>query len=535
MSTSGSLRSWLGAWVLVAACGSGAAKKTDAAAGGATGSGGTTASRGTSATGGTTTSGGIAATGGVRATGGASSTGGAIGAGGGGGSGGSVAAGTGGENTTAGTGGGGANSTGGASVTGGKSDGGGTATGGAGGTLVVDGGLDAPMTAAACSGAVHSTAATASAQQSVALTVPSGFTLTTIAKVAKARQLAALPNGDLLVATNGTSVYLVPNADATSAPGAPVVFTTPGETAAQGIAFDASSCTIYLSSQHNIYAMAYVDAQQSAVSGTPIATVRNGGIAPNRPAGDTDNHTSTSVGFASGALYAGVGSSCNACVETDPTRASIQRMDPSGANMTTRATRFRNAIALAPNPATGTLWAGGAGQDDLPEGHPFEFIDAVTLHSSVADYGWPSCEENHVAYTTGADCAATVAPLIELPAYSTIIGAAFYPSGQTGAHAFPATYDGGLFLTAHGSWHTNPDGTYVSSPQVVYVPMNGDAPQTAVDWSDPTKQWTQFVGGFQLTDGKTRVARPTGIAVGALGSLFIADDQNGYVFRVRPN
>ena len=70
---------------------------------------------------------------------------------------------------------------------------------------------------------------------------------------------------------------------------------------------------------------------------------------------------------------------------------------------------------------------------------------------------------------------------------------------------------------------------------MVYVPMNGDAPQTAVDWSDPPKQWTQFVGGFQLSDGKTRVARPTGIAVGALGSLFIADDQNGYVFRVRPN
>jgi glucose/arabinose dehydrogenase len=390
-------------------------------------------------------------------------------------------------------------------------------------------------TAAACSGAVHSTAAAGPAQPSVGLTVPSGFTLTTIAKVAQARELAALPNGDLLVATNGASVYLVPNADGAGSPGAPVVFTTPGETAAQGIAFDPSSCTIYLSSQHNIYAMAYVDAQQSAVSGKPIATVRNGSISPNRPSGDTDNHTSTSVGFASGVLYAGVGSSCNACVETDPTRASIQRMDPSGANMATRATRFRNAIALTSNPATGTLWAGGAGQDNLPEGHPYEFIDAVTLHSGVADYGWPSCEENHVAYITGADCAATVAPLIEMPAYSTIIGAVFYPSGQTGVHAFPSTYKGGLFLAAHGSWHQNANGTYVAIPQVVYVPMNGDAPQTAVDWSDPTKQWTQFVGGFQLSDGKTRVARPTGIAVGAPGSLFIADDQNGYVFRVRPN
>ena len=503
MSTSGSLRFWLGALVLVAACGSGAAKTTDAAAGGATGPGGATASGGTSSTGGATASGGIvatggvAATGGITATGGVSSTSGAIGAGGKSGSGGSVAAGTGGQNTTAGTGGGGASSAGGASVTGGKGGSGGSTTGGTGGTGIVDGGgVDAPMTtAAACSGAVHSTAAAGSAQPSVALTVPSGFTLTTIAKVAQARELAALPNGDLLVATNGTSAYLVPNADGAGGPGTPVVFTTPGETAAQGIAFNASSCTIYLSSQHDIYAMRYVDAQQSAGSGTPIATVRNGNISPNRPSGDTDNHTSTSVAFASGALYAGVGSSCNACVETDPTRASIQRMDPSGANMATRATRFRNAIALAPNPATGTLWAGGAGQDNLPEGHPYEFFDAVTLHLGVADYGWPSCEENHVAYTTGADCTATVAPLVEMPAYSTIIGAVFYPSGQTGAHAFPASYKGGLFLTAHGSWHTNSDGTYVARPQVVYVPMNGDAPQYGRrlvgphQAMDPVRRW----------------------------------------------
>ena len=28
--------------------------------------------------------------------------------------------------------------------------------------------------------------------------------------------------------------------------------------------------------------------------------------------------------------------------------------------------------------------------------------------------------------------------------------------------------------------------------------MTGDAPQTPVNWADPTKQWSTFVGGFQL-------------------------------------
>jgi glucose/arabinose dehydrogenase len=374
-----------------------------------------------------------------------------------------------------------------------------------------------------------------SAQPVTPLTVPSGFTITTITKAPSARQLAALPNGDLLVATTGSYLYLVPNADAQVPPGPLLIFTTTGEGSAQGVAFDQASCTIFVSAQHNIYAIPYADAQLTSTAGTLIASVRSGAVSPNRPSGDTDNHVTTSVAVAGGALYAGVGSSCNACVETDPTRASIQRMDLSGANMATRATRFRNGIALAANPATGTLWAGGAGQDSLPAGHPYEFFDAVTLHAGVADYGWPDCEENHVAYAAGASCSATVAPLVELPAYSTIIGAAFYPTGQQGPYAFPAAYRGGLFLTAHGSWHTNPDGTYAAAPQVVFVAMNGDAPKTAVDWSDPTRQWSTFVGGFQASDGKTRLARPTGLAVGPLGSLFIADDQNGYVYRVRPN
>jgi glucose/arabinose dehydrogenase len=387
----------------------------------------------------------------------------------------------------------------------------------------------------ACSGAVHSPSDPGSAQPAPQLTVPSGFTITTIATVPGARQLAALPNGDLLIATTGANLFLVPNADAPIPPGPLLIFATTGEGAAQGVAFDQPSCTVYVSAQHSIYAIAYSDGQLTSTAGTLVASVRTGGVSPNRPAGDTDNHVTTSVAVAGGALYAGVGSSCNACVETDPTRASIQRMDLSGANMATRATRIRNAIALAPNPATGTLWAGGAGQDSLPAGHPYEFFDAVTIHAGVADYGWPDCEENRVAYTSGASCAATVAPLVELPAYSTIVGAVFYPVAPTGSYSFPAAYRGGAFLAAHGSWHTNPDGTYAAAPQVVFVSMNGDTPKVAVDWSDPTRQWTTFVGGFQGTDGKTRVARPTGLAVGPLGSLFIADDQNGYVYRVRPN
>ncbi len=63
--------------------------------------------------------------------------------------------------------------------------------------------------------------------------------------------------------------------------------------------------------------------------------------------------------------------------------------------------------------------------------------------------------------------------------------------------------------------------------------MNGDRPSKSVDWSNPTTQWTDFVTGFQ-SGCTARIGRPTGIAVGSKGSLFIADDLTGSIYRVRP-
>lgn len=360
------------------------------------------------------------------------------------------------------------------------------------------------------------------------LTVPAGFVIERVASVPSARELAALPNGDLLVATGGTSVYLVSNAEAAGAVGTPSVFATIDDAPTQGIAFDASSCTIFVGTQHGVYAIPYEDGQNQAASVTKIASLRGGPVSPQS---DGNVHTSTSVAVAGGKLYAAAGSSCNACAEVDPTRAAIQEMQRDGSGMTTKAKRIRNAIALAPNPDTGTLWAGGAGQDDLPKGHPYEPFDAVTLHEGVADYGWPECEENQKAYVEGATCTGTVTPRVVLPAYSTLIGAAFYSAKQTGAHAFPEAQRG-FFVTARGSWHKT-GNVYSAPPRVVLVAMDGDTPKTAVDWSDPTKQWTEFVGGFE-PGGTTRIGRPTGVAVGAAGSLFVGDDHIGAVYRVRP-
>ena len=70
-------------------------------------------------------------------------------------------------------------------------------------------------------------------------------------------------------------------------------------------------------------------------------------------------------------------------------------------------------------------------------------------------------------------------------------------------------------------------------PEVVYVPMNGDKPVLPADWSNSGAQWQPFLYGFQDTTNGTRIGRPVGLAVGPNGSLFIADDYAGTIYRVR--
>ena len=369
-----------------------------------------------------------------------------------------------------------------------------------------------------------------------ALVAASGLKIQTIANISEARELAALPNGDLLVGTLGENVYIIPNAEAADAAGCPQVYATIGGTNAEGIAFDSHSHTVFVGTEYSIWSIPYKDGDLSAESVNKIASVRTGPLA--NP-GDGDVHTSTSVAISGSTLYASMGSSCNGCTgESDPTRAAIWRMNLDGSGMRLVAKRIRNAIALAVNPASGHLWAGGAGQDSLPQGHPYEFIDDVSAHASsgVADYGWPYCEENHVLYNKGAgapaNCDAVVQPLVEFPAYITHIGAVFYPASETGAYAFPEQFRGALLVTSHGSWHTDNSGC-TFAPEVDSVPMNGNSPKISVSWSNTRLQYAPLVSGFQ-TGCSARSGRPTGITVGSQGSVFVADDQSGNIYRIRP-
>jgi len=356
---------------------------------------------------------------------------------------------------------------------------------------------------------------TVRAQTAATVTVPAGFAAERIATVRGARELSVAPNGDLFVGTTGSEIYVVPDAQATA--GAPRAFATFDDhpVASVFVAADA----VYAGGQFGVYRIPFRSGDREArAKPQKIAAVRPGGAR---------GHSTTTVVLSRGVLYASVGSSCNACDEHDPTRATVQAMTPDGKNMHARAVDIRNAIALAVDPADGGLWAGVAGRDDLEHGHPYEIFDDVTAHPGTPDYGWLHCSDDRKPIDrTG--CANVVVPRVVFPAYETPIGAAFYPADAKGKYAFPSAYRGGAFVALHGSWHQPP-----VPPRVAFVSFNGTNPVKTVDWNDPGAQWTEFLGGCQAADG-SRSCRPTGVAVGTDGSLFISEDTSGAIYRIRP-
>jgi glucose/arabinose dehydrogenase len=401
------------------------------------------------------------------------------------------------------------------------------------------------------------------------------------------RQMVMLPNGDMLVGTGGgtahpnNQIYIVPNAEAAK-PGYPKVFATLSDvgcdqsagTNTHGITFapGTGGGTIFVGMECSVWKIPYVTGDQAASSFPSLyVKVRTGTVAPGS---DGDVHHTTSVLAVGSTLYVSVGSSCNACTETDATRASVLKTDINTPSLSVVATRLRNALALAVNPATGVVWGGGAGQDCMvysaaptgkcfgamdtmyvgTSGHPYEWMDPITKHATPVDYMWPWCEESKTAVTNpdptsgtapaGTNCNNMIVAPVRGPAYGTIIGATFYspPAGAT--YAFPSSFSGGLFFSLHGSWHESTGGIDVALPQVVFVPMAAnDVPKYGA-WTGgqaPIANWEHngsgnpapFMNGFQAADG-TRYGQPVGLAVGNSGSLFIADDKAYQIYRIRP-
>ncbi|HEV2734752.1 MAG TPA: PQQ-dependent sugar dehydrogenase [Longimicrobiaceae bacterium] len=423
---------------------------------------------------------------------------------------------------------------------------------GCGGDREEGGGAEADPGAAPAAGTAPASggARPACAPDNGGITLPAGFCAVVAAdEVGRPRHVAVAPNGDVYVAlqgrrSSGGGVLALRDTDGDGRADVRETFYDRGGT---GIAVHQG--WLYFAPDDGVVRwrmepgrLVPAGQPQTVVSGLPVG-----------------GHSAKSIAFdARGGLLVNLGSESNSCQREDRqaespgqepcgelnSRAGIWRFaaDRQGqaASAGERwATGVRNGLALAVNPADGTPYAVSHGRDQLSGNWPRLFTDAQNAEKPAeemmrlergADFGWPYCyfdpelRARVLAPEYGGDgrragrCAGKADPVAFFPAHWAPNALLFYTGTQ-----FPEKYRGGAFVAFHGSWNRAP--LPQAGYRVSFVPFNG---------AGPAGRYEDFASGFGGPDFASGDAahRPTGLAQGPDGSLYVTDDAGGRIWKI---
>ena len=216
-------------------------------------------------------------------------------------------------------------------------------------------------------------------------------------------------------------------------------------------------------------------------------------------------------------LYVGVGSNSNVGengMAMEKGRAAIWEIDPKTGAYRVFAGGLRNPVGVAFNPASGQLWTAVNERDELGSDLVPDYITSVR---EGGFYGWPySYYGQHIDTRPKPPrpdlVAAAIKPDYALGPHTASLGLTF----STGAKLGPR-FARGAFVGQHGSWNRSPPSGY----RVIFVPFAGARPSGM-----PVEVLTGFMANGQA------YGRPVGVQIARDGSLLVADDVGGKVWRV---
>jgi len=364
------------------------------------------------------------------------------------------------------------------------------------------------------------------------LQLPPGFTATLFAKgLVHPRRLLVLPNGDVLVAEQSAG-YLTLLRDDGEGHVKWIDRHVEDLNRPYGLAWRGDE--LLVADQDGIWRVPHVLGALRA--GRPVPTQRADQLPPDerKPVpgaygaemltkkgvfGIVQGHQNRhlTIDPKSGALFVGVGSSGNLGVEPEP-KATIQRFDADGSNQVTYASGTRNPTALAFHPQTGELWAVVQERDGLGDNLPSDYLIRV---QQGGFYGWPYAYIGKHPQPGFAQLApdkvdATITPDLLFQAHSSLLDLVFYEADQ-----FPPEYRGSLFVALKGSWNRSEPTGY----KIARVPFKDGRPEG---------YYENFATGFWAS-GEQRAevwGRPAALAVTKDGSLLVADDTGGTIWRI---
>jgi glucose/arabinose dehydrogenase/mono/diheme cytochrome c family protein len=259
---------------------------------------------------------------------------------------------------------------------------------------------------------------------------------------------------------------------------------------------------------------------------------------------------------ADGFIYVDVGTATNACQQKnrtlkspgiDPcteleTRGGIWKFDANKTNQVFSAadryaTGIRNAEGFGVDTKGHRVYVTQHGRDQLHSNWPDLYqpdqeatlpAEELLLLKRDGDYGWPECYYDPaqgklvLAPEYGGDggkrvgvCASKSGPAAAFPAHWAPNGMVFYDQKQ-----FPARYRDGVFIAFHGSWNRAPFAQQGYNVVFQSLAKSGRCEIFADGFAGPVKS------------PEDAVHRPSGVAVGPDGALYVTDDNTGRIYRI---
>jgi glucose/arabinose dehydrogenase len=198
-----------------------------------------------------------------------------------------------------------------------------------------------------------------------------------------------------------------------------------------------------------------------------------------------------------------------------PTSLSqIRRVDPKTGNAEVWALGVRNSVGGDVDPRTGKYWFTENARDWISDDLP---SDKLNMINKIGEhFGYPYCHQGNLPdpkFAMGHKCSEFTPPVVNLGAHVAPLGMKFYTGNQ-----FPADYKNNILIAEHGSWNRHKyQGARIKR---ITVGPDGKNPKSEI-----------FASGWIEGDQKY-LGRPNDILVAKDGSILVADDWAGAIYRI---
>ncbi len=214
-----------------------------------------------------------------------------------------------------------------------------------------------------------------------------------------------------------------------------------------------------------------------------------------------------------GRLYVPFGPPCNICLP--PTSLSqVRRVNPDTGEAELMAIGVRNSVGGDIDPRSGDYWFTENARDWVSDDLPSDKLNHVAKIG--AHYGYPYCHQGDMLdpkYGVGRKCSEFTPPALKLGAHVAPLGMKFYTGNQ-----FPADYANNILIAEHGSWNRHK----YQGARIMRVTTDPDGKNIKEQ---------VFASGW-LTGEQSYSGRPADILQAADGSILVADDWAGAIYRI---